>query len=72
MIHEGRKRLVGSGVAEEGWAGISGAGEPDSAGTDDEGFGGGYHVPGLGWVGNNCAVSLDLTYAQDLIGPLGE
>jgi hypothetical protein len=27
-------------VAEEGWAGVSDAGEPDAAGTDAEGFGG--------------------------------
>ena len=28
------------GVAEEGWAEASDAGEPDAAGTDAEGFGG--------------------------------
>jgi hypothetical protein len=40
---EGREPAAGcgcAGVAEEGWAGVSDAGEPDAAGTDAEGFGG--------------------------------
>jgi hypothetical protein len=35
-------------VAEEGWAGVSDAGQPDAAGTDAEGFGGAVGFGGSG------------------------
>ena len=40
-----RRHLGCDRVAEEGWAGVSDAGQPDAAGTDAEGFRGavGFH-----------------------------
>jgi hypothetical protein len=45
-------------VAEEGWAGVSDAGESDAAGTDAEGFGGAVDARGIGILSHYCPVRL--------------